>query len=558
MTSFERQQAILRLLKEQPGIKIVEMAALFSVTRGTIRNDLLALEGLGKVRRVRGGAALVAHEPPTVRSTSSSILHAEAKQRIARWATELVDDGDAILLDASTTVQQMIPFLKERRNLTIVTNGLDTARSLKQQTEHTVILLGGVLLNSGSATGGRLSSEVLEPLNIHTAFMSGIGFTQETGVTERSLEEAQLKERIMAKSMQTAVLMDATKVGQVGLVPFASVQGISHFFTDMDVSDTFIQQMRESGVNLIICGENTVRSHVIAEDKPKYTLGFANQSENLPFAIDVRRGLERAAADINNIDLVLADNKLSGEEARLVADKLIARDVDLVIEYQIDHTVGGLLMDKFQQAKIPVIAVDIPMIGATFFGVDNYRAGYVAGMAMGRWLQREWQGKFDHILILEEPRAGTLPAARIQGQLDGVAEVLGAPPKESLIFLDSGNTRSISDARVYGTLESLPNAHRIVVLSFNADAAMGALQAAQRLGRESDVVIVGQGADRLLLDEIRRPQSRVIGSTAYMPEQYGEQLLQLALKILKGESVPPAVYTEHVFLNADNIDLHYP
>ncbi len=559
MTTFERQQAILRLLQEQPGIRAVKLAALLSVSRGTIRNDLLVLEKQRKVRRVRGGAVLLeSEEPDLLLAAAEPKLNMPAKRRIARWAAELVEDGDSILFDASSTVQQMVPFLKERRNLTIITNGVQTARLFKQHTEHTVILMGGVLLNGGRATGGHLGVELFPQLNIHTAFVSGVGFTLEAGITERSLEESQLKEKMIAKSMKTAVLIDATKLGKVGPVPSAGTEDIDYFFTDGDVPADFIQQMRSAGVNLMICGENTKRSHTIAKDKPQYILGFANQSENLPFAVDVRRGIERAAAQLNNIDLVLADNKLSGQEALRVADKLIARDLDLVIEYQIDHKVGGLLMDKFQQASIPVIAVDIPMIGATFFGVDNYRVGHVAGVHMGQWLQRDWQGKFDQILVLEEPRAGTLPAARIQGQLDGLAEVLDEFPEEDIIFLDSGNTRSMSESQVTNALKLLPDIHRIVVLSFNTDAAMGALYAARNLNREQDIVIVGQGADRLLLDEIRTPGSRVIGATAYMPERYGEQLIKLSLKILQGDPVPPAVYTEHIFLDADNIDLYYP
>ena len=62
----------------------------------------------------------------------------------------------------------------------------------------------------------------------------------------------------------------------------------------------------------------------------------------------------------------------------------------------------------------------------------------------------------------------------------------------------------------------------------------------------------------MIRPEIRQPHSRVIGSTAYMPEKYGEKLIELALKILRGEPVPPAVYTDHTFITAENIDLFYP
>jgi ribose transport system substrate-binding protein len=559
MITFERQQSILRILREHPGMKITEMADLLGVSRGTIRNDLLALEDQNRVRRVRGGAVLLGESPCM---DSAGVLdvedNLEGKQRIARWASELVEDGDAILLGAGTTVRQMIPFLSDKRDLTIVTNGLDNARLLKQQTDHPVILLGGILLDRGNATGGLLNSDVLQQLNIHTAFLSGSGFTKESSITERTLEEAELKKKIIGRSLQKAILMDSNKLGKVGRFPFAELEDISHFYTDSDVDADLMDQMRAAGVNLMVCGESTVRSHTVADGQVSYRLGFANQSEELPFAVDVRRGLERAVANLQNIDLVIADNKLSGQEALRVADKLIERDVDLAIEYQIDHNVGGQIMNKFHQANIPVIAVDIPMVGATFFGIDNYRAGHDAGVAMGRWLEKEWAGTPDVIFVLEELRAGSLPAARILGQLDGVAQVLGKIPEEKLVYLDSGNRSEISEKAVTEAMQAHPDIHRIAVLSFNTDAANGALRAARRLDREQDLIIVGQGADRLLLDEIRQPGSRIIGSAAYMPERYGLQLVQLALKILAGEPVPPAVYTEHVFIDAGNLDLYYP
>lgn len=125
-------------------------------------------------------------------------------------------------------------------------------------------------------------------------------------------------------------------------------------------------------------------------------------------------------------------------------------------------------------------------------------------------------------------------------------------------YIDCGNTTAVSEAGVSKVLQKLPAGQHIAIISFNDEAAFGALQAARKAGREADVVIVGQGADRLVRNEIRNPQSRLIGSTAYMPERYGEKVIDLALKLLRGESVPPAVYIQHVFINASNIDRYYP
>ena len=559
MTTFERRQKILGLLKERSGIKVTELADLLNVSEGTIRNDLNALDKAQQLKRVRGGAVPnndFQNDTPTLMIRAGD--NSNAKLRIARWAAELVEDGDAIFLGAGSTIIQIVPYLNEKRDLTIVTNGLDIARYLNKQTNHSIILLGGVLLNSGNATGGLLNSDVFQHLNIHTAFLSGSGFTKETSITERTLEEAELKKKIIERSLQTAILMDSSKLGKAGRFPFAELGDISYFYTDKEVSNDLKEQMHAANVNLMVCGEVTVRSYTVPDGQAHYTIGFANLSEESPFAIEVRRSLERAAVDRKNIDLVIANNNLSGQEALRIADKMIEREVDLIVEYQIDFNVSGLIMDKFQQANIPAIAVDIPMVGATFFGIDNYRAGYAGGEAIGRWLHREWKGDFEKVIMLEEPRAGALLATRMKGQLDGLEGILGEIPPDKYIFLDSGNTTLISETEVTKTLQALPNCNRIVVLCFNSDVAIGALRAVRDLRRENDIVIVGQGGDKLLFDEIRQPNSRIIGSTAYMPERYGTQLLDLALKILAGEPVPPAVYTDHVFLDIDNIDMYYP
>ncbi|MBE2220909.1 MAG: substrate-binding domain-containing protein [Anaerolineae bacterium] len=559
LTTFERRQTILRLLKEQPGIKVTRLAEILDVSEGTIRNDLTTLESEQKLERVRGGAVLANQlELDNPFLTSAPIDNAPTKRRIAHWAAEMVEDGDAILMDASSTVQLMVPFLKDRERLTIVTNGIETASLLATNPKHTVILVGGLVNSRGSATTSLMGIDILKNLYLRLAFVSAIGFSVEAGLTERSIEEAQLKQAMLAPVQRKVALIDSSKLNVVGFAPFAATHEIFTILTDSLAPAGFVQQMRDAHINLTICGENTVRSHTVNNGRPKFTIGFANQSENLPFAIDVRRGLERAVKEQSNIDLFVADNMLSSEQALHIADNLIERKVDLVIEYQIDFKTGSLLMAKFQQAQIPVIAVDIPMVGATFFGVDNYRAGHMAGLALGHWIQKNWAGKLETLLVLVEPRAGSLPEARIQGQLDGLAEIIGSLNDKKVITLDCGNTTAMSETIVQRTLEKLPDDHQIGVISFNDEVAFGALQAARKLHRESDLVIVGQGADRLIRDEIREPNSRLIGSTAYMPERYGEKLAELAQKIFQGESVPPAIYMEHVFINAENIDTYYP
>jgi ribose transport system substrate-binding protein len=180
----------------------------------------------------------------------------------------------------------------------------------------------------------------------------------------------------------------------------------------------------------------------------------------------------------------------------------------------------------------------------------------MAGTALGEWIQHEWGGQLDRLIVLEEPRAGALPGSRIQGQIEGLQAILGEVPSEKRLHLNSGNASEMSETQMLDALKHLPNLQRLAVICFNDDSTMGAWAAVRQAQRECDVVIVGQGADRRVREELKKAGTRLIGATAYFPEQYGEKLIPLALRILRGEPVPPAVYMDHTFVRAEQMGLN--
>lgn len=550
MTTFERRQRILALLREKPGIKVTELAQKLGVSEGTIRNDLIALEQNNQLKRVRGGAAIHEHQSVSHPPFASRIqVRSQAKKYIARRAAELVADGDAILLDASSTVYYLAQFLQNRRNLTVVTNGIEVARALAQNLSNTVILLGGVLNPEGTSVTGLLSEQILKDLHIKIAFVSCYGFSLGMGLTEIDIHEAQIKSRMIASAEKVVALVDASKFGRVDLTSFARLEQISHIFTDNELAPDWIEQLQRTCVRLTVCGENTTSTFAPCDrEERRYRIGFANLTERMPFAVQVRLGLEAAAASQNNIELLIRDNDLDRRRALENVEWFIAQGVDLVIEYQIDAEAGNVIMDRFRQAGIPVIAVDIPLPGAIFFGADNYRAGFMAGEGLGRWIQQHWEGRFDRLICLQDLRAGATPAARLQGGRDGLAAVLGPFPDECVVMLPAGTLLEQAQAAIARYLAVLPAGTRVALLAVNDDAALGALAAFEAAGRLDEVVAVGQNADRLGRAALQRPDLPFIGSTSYSPETYGSQLIDLALKLLRGQPVPPAVYIKHSFV----------
>ncbi len=285
-----------------------------------------------------------------------------------------------------------------------------------------------------------------------------------------------------------------------------------------------------------------------------YTIGFANLTEDIVFTQLVRESIEEAAAEAGNIELILADNQLDGATALANAENFLTQGVDGVIEFQTDEAFGNVIMSRFRAEGVPVIAIDIPMPGATFFGADNYFAGELAGTALAEWANENWDGAVDYLLVLELPQSGPIPAARMQGQVDGVQNNLETPVvEENVIFLDSKNTQEESFEVTTDTLANIPEGSNVLAVTINDGSALGVIAAFETADREEELMVVGQGADPSGQEAMIAENSRYLGATGYFPETYGDTLIPTMISLLECEPVDPAVYQEHVFITADNV-----
>ena len=248
----------MTILRDQPGMRVPEVAGLLGVSEGTIRNDLNALAGSGQVTRVRGGGVLL--DERQSRSPIFSIrlmTHRSAKQAIARQAAALVQDNDSMILDSSTSAYYLACCLKERRDLTVITNGIESARELAKNSSNTVILLGGVLRVDGTAISVPLAEQILADYHIKTAFLSCSGFTLEGGLTEVDIYEAQIKRKIIASSGSRVALIDSSKFGRADLTSFASLDQLTHLYTDSDLDPAWIKKLKQAGLPFSLCSEKT-------------------------------------------------------------------------------------------------------------------------------------------------------------------------------------------------------------------------------------------------------------------------------------------------------------
>ena len=136
-------------------------------------------------------------------------------------------------------------------------------------------------------------------------------------------------------------------------------------------------------------GENLYRSHLRPFKQRPYRLGYAAQGTDYQFSKEISTGLQRAAA-AQGIELICVDNRYNPKIAQRNADVLVREKVDLVIEFQTDEHVAPIVAAKYREANIPLIAIEVPHPGATYFGANNYEAGLIGGRHLGRWAKQHW------------------------------------------------------------------------------------------------------------------------------------------------------------------------
>jgi DeoR/GlpR family transcriptional regulator of sugar metabolism len=256
LTAFERRQRLLGLIRQDPALRVPEIAQQLGVSQGTVRNDLNALAEEQQIIRVHGGGVVAdGGRPRSAVFGARAQINQAAKRLIGRRAAELVADGDALLLDASSTVYHMAHYLRDRRDLRIVTNGIEVACLLAQNPANTVNLVGGILRAGIDSVVGPWSERYLQDVRIKTAFVSCSGFTPEDGMTEVDVYEADFRLKAVEGAGQVIALIDSSKFGKLDLTRSVRMERISMVFTDHHLSAEWTARLRAAGVPVTICGE---------------------------------------------------------------------------------------------------------------------------------------------------------------------------------------------------------------------------------------------------------------------------------------------------------------
>jgi len=248
----ERQKQILSLLTRQRRLSVTEIVEQFSISEATARRDLESLASQGKAQRVHGGVIAVEQAPPESPILERESEQADEKTRIGRAAASLVTDKEAVFLGSGTTVLEVARNLRDRKNLTVITNSLPVLNMMAGIQEITVISLGGMLRESELSFIGHITEQALTEVRADKVIMGARGVSLEHGLTNDYLQETLTDRAIMKIGREVIIVADHTKANRVATALLAPLDSMQTFVTDSKADRKFIQALKKNGINVIV------------------------------------------------------------------------------------------------------------------------------------------------------------------------------------------------------------------------------------------------------------------------------------------------------------------
>jgi DeoR/GlpR family transcriptional regulator of sugar metabolism len=253
----ERQEHIARIVEEHGRARVGDLAAQFHVSAVTIRKDLLVLETENRLVRAHGGAIAVDRSRPELAFEIRERLQADEKQLIGAAGAALVHDGESIVMDASTTALSVARHLKARggwSQLTVITNGLRLASELAGHPGIIVLMLGGRVRWEALSVVGQLGDGLFSRINVQKAFLGAAGFTLESGLSDATDEEAQIKRSMVAAAREVIAIVDHTKWERAAFATFCPTDKVGVVLTDAGAPADMVRALTGRGVEVRLIG----------------------------------------------------------------------------------------------------------------------------------------------------------------------------------------------------------------------------------------------------------------------------------------------------------------
>lgn len=255
MTMQTRPERIFLELLRSGEVSVDALAELFHVTTATIRRDLTDMEQQGLLRRTHGGAVAVEpmlYEPfrHDVQFQEQELLYSEEKRRIGLAAAQIVNEGNTIAISGGTTATQVARSLRNRKNITIITNTVNIPMELSNQAGLKVQVTGGELRGSWFSLVGSKAAASFDDVFVDWAFIGTDGVEVKYGFTSHYPEESIVNRAMVMHARRKVVVTHHKKIGRICKSLICATGEIDLLFTDSGATDDLIAPLVEQGVDV--------------------------------------------------------------------------------------------------------------------------------------------------------------------------------------------------------------------------------------------------------------------------------------------------------------------
>lgn len=251
MLAIERRNAIISRLNMEGKVIVTDLAKEFDVTEETIRRDLEKLDNEGIATKTYGGAVANKNLNVDLPSSVRKRTNVELKKSIAEKVQALVNDGDYIMTDSSSTAIFSVKCLKSKTRITLITNSVEILLDLTDKDDWNVFSTGGALKNGALSLMGSTAEKMVSGFHVDIAICSAKGIDMNMGITDSNEKEAQIKKAMFSAAQKRILAIDSTKFDRIAFIKVCDIEDIDVVVTDSKPEDKWIKFFEDKGIELI-------------------------------------------------------------------------------------------------------------------------------------------------------------------------------------------------------------------------------------------------------------------------------------------------------------------
>ena len=251
MLAIERRREILARLTANGKVLVAELAKDFDVTEETIRRDLEKLDKEGLVSKTYGGAVSKHNAAIDLPYNVRENANVEQKKRIAELIAELIEDGERIMVDSSSTALYVMKKIKEKKNLTVITNSVKILLELADKPDWTVLSTGGILKKNSLSLTGSSAEKMIRSYHVDTAICSCKGLDTELGITDSNENDSLIKQAMFQSAERRILALDTEKFDKKSCVKVGDFSDIDLVVSDSAPAEKWIGFCEEKNLKLV-------------------------------------------------------------------------------------------------------------------------------------------------------------------------------------------------------------------------------------------------------------------------------------------------------------------